>query len=34
MSFLNIQNDIEKADYDKTTEEGIIQFIDDLLTKK
>ncbi|NLK47742.1 MAG: helicase [Bacteroidales bacterium] len=32
--FEAIQNDIEKADYDKTTEEGIIQFIDDLLTKK
>lgn len=27
-------NDIQKAHYDKDTEEGIIQFIDDIITKK
>jgi superfamily II DNA/RNA helicase len=30
----NIQEDIEKANYDKDTENGILQFIDDLIEKK
>ena len=29
-----IQNDIEEANYDKETENGILQFIDDLIEKK
>lgn len=29
-----IQDDIEKANYDKETEKGILQFIDDLIEKK
>lgn len=29
-----IQEDIEKANYDKNTEKGILQFIDDLIEKK
>jgi len=29
-----IQDDIEKANYDKDTEKGILQFIDDLIEKK
>ena len=29
-----IQEDIEKANYDKDTEKGILQFIDDLIEKK
>lgn len=29
-----IQEDIEKADYDKETEKGVLQFIDDLIEKK
>lgn len=29
-----IQKDIEKANYDKNTEDGILQFIDDLIEKK
>lgn len=33
--FINkIQEDIEKANYDKDTEKGILQFIDDLVEKK
>ena len=33
--FINkIQEDIEKANYDKDTEKGILQFIDDLIEKK
>ena len=31
---LKIQEDIEKANYDKDTEKGILQFIDDLIEKK
>lgn len=31
---LKIQEDIEKANYDKDTEMGILQFIDDLIEKK
>jgi superfamily II DNA or RNA helicase len=29
-----VQGDIEKANYDKITEEGILQFIDDIIEKK
>lgn len=31
---IKIQDDIEKANYDKDTEKGILQFIDDLIEKK
>jgi superfamily II DNA/RNA helicase len=31
---IKIQEDIEKANYDKDTEKGILQFIDDLIEKK
>ncbi|GIV28617.1 MAG: hypothetical protein KatS3mg027_2431 [Bacteroidia bacterium] len=32
--FLDLKKDIEKANYDKETENGILQFIDDIINKK